>query len=241
MRPDDFFVKPKPGKPQNIILFAGHDLPAGRQGFTHFNDECFILCDGVQSLPHARVAEELTAETAHWAYKAIRQSPFYGKERLPFLKRIFRSTNLRLWQKRRDPGFDLGLASALMVLITIDDYFWVGSAGNCNSFLFREGLIDILTKRDVDDEFNITKAVGFARTQLVPNMHSERLLENDIILLATDSIANFVSEDQMRVVFEKVGTTTESLQEAIKKLMDIATSTGSRDTMSAVLVKRIIV
>ena len=128
MRPDDFFVKPKPGKPKDVILFAG-------SGFTHFADECFIITDGVASLPHAKEAEELTAQTALWAYKVVRQRPFYWKEKLPFLKRIFRSTNLRLWQKRRDPGFDEGLASALMVLIVIEDYFWLGSAGNCNSFL----------------------------------------------------------------------------------------------------------
>ena len=234
MRPDDFFVKPKPEPPKTVILFAGSN-------FTHFADECFIIADGVQSLPHGAVAEELTVETALWAYKAIRQSPFYGKERLPFLKRIFRSTNLRLWQKRRDPGFDLGLAAALMVLIVIDDYFWIGSAGNCNSFLYRDGLIDILTKRDVDSELEITKAVGFSRKLLVPTLHSEKLLENDMILIASDSIANFVSEDEMRGVFEHVEKTTESVQTAVEKLMDIAKAAGSRDTMSACLVKRIMV
>lgn len=234
MRPDDFFVKPKPEKPKSVILFAGVN-------YSYFNDECFIITDGVQSLSHARVAEELTAETALWAYKAIRQSPFYGKERLPFLKRIFRSTNLRLWQKRRDPGFSAGLACALMTLIVIDNYFWLGSAGNCNSFLFRDGLIDVLTRRDVDDELTITKAVGFSRKQLIPNMHSEKLLENDMILLATDSIVNYVSEDQMRAVFEKVGATNESLRVAVDTLADIAKKAGSRDTISSVLVKRIVV
>lgn len=234
MKPDDFFVKPKPEKPKNVILFAGTNVH-------HFADECFIITDGVASLPHAKEAEELTAETALWAYKAIRQSPFYWKEKLPFLKRIFRSTNLRLWQKRRDPGYDAGLASALMVLIVIDNYFWLGSAGNCNSFLFRDGLIDVLTKRDVDDERMITKAVGFARKQLIPTMHSEKLLENDIILLATDSIADFVSEEEMRGVFEHAGATNESLQIAIDKLTEIAKTAGSRDTISLCMIKRIVI
>jgi len=241
MRPDDFFVKPKPEKPKNVILFAGKNLPAGKAGFAHFNDECFVIADGVQSLPHATAAEELAIETALWAYKVTRQSPFYGKERLPLLKRVFRSTNLRLWQKRRDDGFAAGLASALMVLIAIEDYFWLGSAGNCNSFLYRDGLIDILTKRDVDDELEITKAVGFSRKLLVPTMHSEKLLENDIILLTTDSVANFVTEDEMRGVLENAGATSESLQTAVNKLMEIARVAGSREQMSVCMVKRIIV
>jgi serine/threonine protein phosphatase PrpC len=234
MKPDDFFVKPKPGKPKNIILFSGVD-------YLHFNDECFIITDGYAGLPHAGEAESLTADTALWAYRMIRQSPFYWKEKLPFLKRIFRSTNLRLWQKRRDPGFDAGLASALMVLIVIEDYFWVGSAGNCSSFLFREGLIDVLTKRDVDDEGMLTKAVGFARHQLIPAMHSEKLLENDMILLATDSVTNFVTEDEMRGVFENAGSSAESLRVAVDSLIETAKVAGSRDSISLCIVKRIVV
>jgi serine/threonine protein phosphatase PrpC len=234
MKPDDFFAVPRIEKPKDVILFAGKD-------FVHSNDECFIITDGVASLPHVKEAEKLTRETALWAYNMVRQRPFYWGEKLRFLKRIFRSTNLTLWQKRRDPGFDAGLGSALIVLIAIGDYFWLGSAGNCNSFLFRDGLIDVLTPRDVDDDGMLTKAVGFARHQLIPAMHSEKLLENDIILLATDSIADYVSEDQMRGILEGVGAATESLSIAVDKLICIAKAAGSGDSMSACMVKRIVI
>jgi len=234
MRPDDFFVTPRPEKPKDVILFAGRD-------FVHSRDECFVIADGYPGLPHAMEAEQLTRETALWAYNVVRQRPFYWREKLGLLKRIFRSTNLTLWQKRRDPGFDAGLASALMVLIINGDYYWLGSAGNCNSFLFRDGLIDVLTKRDVDDEGMLTKAVGFARKQLIPVMHSEKLLENDMILLASDSVANYVSEDQMRGILEEVGTTNESLQIAVDKLISIAKVAGSEESMSVCMVKRIVI
>jgi serine/threonine protein phosphatase PrpC len=232
MKKDDFFVKPPPPKPVSVILYAG-------KGFDHASDECFIIADGVESLPHAREAETLTRETALWAYNVVRQRHCYWTVKLFLLKRIFRSTNLRLWQKRRDPGFDAGLGSALMVLIASSDAFWVGSAGNCNSYLYREGLIDILTKRDVDEEGMLTRAVGFSRKQLIPDIHAEKLLENDIILLATDSVANYVSEDQMRGIFEGAGATRESLQIAVDKLIETAASAGSADAMSACMVKRI--
>jgi serine/threonine protein phosphatase PrpC len=234
MKPDDFFVAPRAEKPKDVILFSGHD-------FAHLHDECFIITDGYPGLPHANVAEQLTRETALWAYSVVRQRPFYWKEKLSFLKRIFRSTNLTLWQKRRDPGFDAVLASALTVLLVIGDYFWLGTAGNCNSYLYRDGLIDILTSRDVDEDGMLTKAVGFSRKQLIPAMHSEKLLENDIILLASDSIANCVSEEQMRGILEGVGTTKESLTIAVNKLIDTAKSAGSRDSISACMVKRIVI
>lgn len=234
MKADDFFVTPRSEKPKDVILFAGKD-------FVHASDECFIIADGVPSLPHTMEAEQLTRETALWAYNVVRQRPFYWRKKLSFLKRIFRSTNLTLWQKRRDRGFDAGLGSALIILLVIGDYFWLGSAGNCNSFLFREGLIDVLTPRDVNEDGMLTKAVGFARKQLIPAMHSEKLLENDIIFLATDSIVDYVSEDQMRGIFEGVGATTESLQIAVNKLIKIANVAGSRDSMSVCMVKRIMI
>jgi len=234
MKQDDFFIKPPQDKPKNVLLYAG-------QGCAHFHDECFIIADGYPGLPHAAEAERLTRQTALWAYNTVRQRPFYWGEKLKFLKRMFRSTNLTLWQKRRDQGFDSGLASALMVLIVINDYFWVGSAGNCNSFLYRDGLIDILTERDVDGEGMLTKAVGFSRKQLIPSMHSEKLLENDMILLLTDSVADYVGEDQMRGIFEEAGTTHESLALAMDKLIGIAKAAGSADSMSACMVKRIVV
>jgi serine/threonine protein phosphatase PrpC len=234
MKPDDFFVTPRSEKPTDATLFAG-------KNFVHSADECFIIADGVASLPHADVAEQLTRETALWAYQLVRQRPFYWKEKLSFLKRIFRSTNLTLWQKRRDPGFDAGLGSALTVLIVIRDYFWLGSAGNCNTYLYRDGLIDILTPRDVDDEGMLTKAAGFSRHQLIPAMHSEKLLEGDIILLASDSIANYVSEDDMRGILESVGATTESLTIALDKLVATASAAGNHDAVSACLLKRIVI
>ena len=233
MRGDDLFVQPPKSKPKTVLLLAG-------SGFVHSSDECFILADGVESLPHARVAEQLTRETALWGYTMIRQRQAFWKDKKLLVKRIFRSTNLRLWQKRRDPGFDAGLASALAVLLTINETFWLGTAGNFNSFLYRDGLIDILTKRDVDEEGMLTKAVGFGRKQLIPAARMEKFLEGDIILLATDSVANYVSEDQMRAIFEKVGTTNESLQSAVDQLIETAKSSGSTDTMSLCMVKRII-
>ena len=83
MKPDDFFVKPPPDVLKDVILFVGHD-------FVHSADECFIIADGYPGLPHAKEAEQLTRETALWAYNVVRQRPFYWKEKLSFLKRIFR-------------------------------------------------------------------------------------------------------------------------------------------------------
>ncbi len=234
MKRDELFIKPPVPTQEDHIIFAG-------KGFIHFNDECFIVADGVTSLPHAREAEKLTAETALWAYRVVRQRPYYWKEKLEFLKRIFRTSNLTLWQKRRDKGFEHGLSAVLSVFLVGPNYFWVGTAGNCNAFLFREGLIDVLTPRDVDGDGMLTKAVGFGRKQLIPHMRSEQLLPDDMLVTATDGIINWMSEDELRSILESAGKTTQSLERAAELLMETAKNNGSQSHMALCLVKRVVV
>ncbi len=233
MRRDDFFVKP-PQKPVETILFAG-------RGFAHIEDECFVIADGVASLPHAQEAGELARDTALWAYKVVRQRPFYWDEKLEFLKRIFRTTNLTLWQKRRDPGYADGLAASLVVLLTEPKYFWVGSAGSCNAFLFRDGLIDVLLPRDVEGNMILTSAAGFSRKQLIPHRTSERLLPNDVLILANDSLIDFVKEDEFRSAVEATDTTKQSIERAADVLVDTAQKNGSKTPIFLCLVKTVTV
>ncbi|OGG34960.1 hypothetical protein A2363_01935 [Candidatus Gottesmanbacteria bacterium RIFOXYB1_FULL_47_11] len=243
MKIDPFFAPPPAKRPEDVTLFAGGQHTGERtiqeDALAHLNDECFVVADGVGSLPHASLAATLTANTAIWAYKVVRTRPFYWGEKLELLKRIFRSTNLTLWQKRREKGFEQGLAAALALVIIGPDNFWVGSSGNCSCFLYRESLIDELITPDIDGEGMLTKAVGFARKQLIPMRRSEKFLHDDVILLCTDGVANYVTEDQMRSVFEQTGRSADSMSVALNNLLTIARQNGSDDNMAAWLIKRI--
>lgn len=240
---DPFHAAPE--KPKHLILYSG----ASRQGIRliqedaqqNFNDECFVIADGIGSLPNADIAAQLTSDTAIWAYKVVRQRPYYWDEKQRFLERIFRTTNLTLWQKRRETGFSEGLAAALLVLLTREDYYWLGQAGNCTGYLYRDGLIDVLTHEDIDDEGHITKAVGFGRARLMPKISTGKLLVGDTLLLCTDGVSNFVSEEEMRSIFEGVGETQSSIDASVARILDTATANGSDDNMSVYIVKHIVV
>lgn len=234
---------PKATRHEDTILFATASRPAPGRAMedflTHFSNEYFVLADGVGSLPHAQEAAKLTAETARWAYEVVRQRPFYWGEKQELMKRIFRTTNLTLWQKRRDPGFGDGLASALTALLVLPEHFWVGWVGTGSTYLYRDGLIDVLTVEDVDGEGMITKAAGFARTRLLPQIRSEQFLHDDCILVASDGVSNSVSEEDMRAIFEMTGVTQDGMQKAVDTLIESAVRAGSRDDASAIIVKRI--
>lgn len=240
---DPFAVKLPTPKAEDRILFACGQRQGAKEtqedAMTHFNDEFFAIADGVGSLPHANVAAGLAVDTAVWAYKVVRTRPFYWGEKPDLIKRIFRTTNLTLWQKRRDAGFEDGLAAAMLVLMVLPTHFWIGSAGNCASYLYREGLIDELTVMDVDSEGMLTKAAGFARPQLLPRAAAGRFLPGDCILIATDGVAGYVSEDEMRLVFEQTGAAQDTMDAALNTLLSFAEKNGSADNMTAYIIKRV--
>ncbi len=240
------FVDPlafKTKEPRQSILFAGSQLQGGKESqedfFINFNDECVVVTDGVEGVPHGDVAATLAAETAIWGYKHIRQRPFYWADKKLFLKRIFRSSNLAVWQKRREHGFEAGLATTLSVAMIGTHAIWVGSVGDSGILLYREGLIDILTPQDVDQMGRLTNAIGLKRLGLVPHIAVEKFLPGDILLLATGGVLNHISEDQLRATFEVSGTTTDSLTTAVVHLLKTAEENGSIDNMTACMIKKV--
>ncbi|OGG11703.1 hypothetical protein A2Z00_00775 [Candidatus Gottesmanbacteria bacterium RBG_13_45_10] len=228
---------------QDTVLFAATQLLGQRDrqedSFISFRDECFVVADGVGGMPHADIASQLVSETAMWGYKHVRQRKFYWADKEKLLYRIFRSANIAVWQKHREKGFEDGLASTLSVLIVGPRRIWVGSVGDSPIFLYREGLIDMLTPLDLDNRGFLTSAMGIKRFGLAPHVARESFLAGDMVLLATDGVTSFVDEEEMRAVFETAGTTQQSIMDAVVHLLQVAGEHGSTDNMTACLVKRL--
>jgi serine/threonine protein phosphatase PrpC len=205
----------------------------------NINDELFVVADGVGSMPHADTAAILGGETAIWGYKHIRLRPFYWADKLLLIKRIFRSSNITVWQKRRESGFENGLASTLSIAIIGSQKIWVGSVGDTSIFLYREGLIDYLTPVDINKQGMLTNALGLKRYGLVPHVAVDKFLSGDILCIATDGVVNYVSEEEFRGVLETISFSTESITAAAEHLLHIAEDHGSKDNMTVCLIKRI--
>lgn len=240
------FVDPlslKTQYPRHEIVFAGRQLQGGRATqedfFLNFNNECIVIADGVGGMPSGDVAAKLATETAIWGYKHIRERPSYWLNKELLMRRIFRSVNLTLWQKRKETGFDEGLATTMSMVITSTQKIWAGSVGDSGMLLYRDGLIDILTPPDLDERGKLTNAIGLRRLGLMSHVVVERFLAQDIILLATDGVLNFVSEDQLRATFEVTGNTDDSLSIAVTHLLAMAEKNGSSDNMTACMIKKI--
>lgn len=232
-----------PLSPKDVLLFASrqHQGEKERQEdyVAHFNDECFVVCDGVGGLAHGDVAAKLASETALWAYKEVRLRRCYWLDKRQLIRRIFRTTNLTIWQKRREPGFEDGLATTLLVAIIGPRAVWVGSAGDSSCFVFRDGKLLRLTREDRDSQGNITRALGFVRLGLWPNAAQQRFVAGDTMLLATGGVTSVLSTSELSKFLDQAGDTMQSLSETTEIMLQKAKDNGGTDNMTVCLIKRI--
>src|SRR3989344_2568729 len=197
------------------ILFAASQLQGERERqedyFANYNDQCFAIADGVGGMPNGQVAAKLACETAVWAYKHVRTRPFYWDDKKLFLKRIFRTTNITLWQKQREKGFSEGLATTLVFCIIGDHHFWVGSVGDSHAYqLTTKGILTPLLPDDVAPSGKLTRVMGANRYGLVPHVVTREFLDGDTIVLVTDGIWRYVERDELVTVVKNCGKNAQS-------------------------------
>ncbi len=230
-------------RPKQSVIFAASQLVGGRERqedyFINFNDECFVVADGLGGMPHGEIAAKFAAETAVWGYKLIRQRRVYWLDKKLLLKRIFRSTNIALWQKQRETGFTKGMGTTLDVVLVGERNFWLGHVGDGSAWMLHERKFAKLTTDDADKEGRLTKVIGAVRYGLTPQRRSGRFVPGDTILLATDGVTRYTSPARLFHILEKSGNTSESLTEAVLAILKSAEAGGSTDNMTACIIKRV--
>lgn len=238
---DALFLHQHP--PQTSIIFAASQLQGKRESqedyFVNFNDECFVVTDGVGSMPHGEVASELAGDTAVWAYRLVRQRRTYWKDRKLFLKRIFRTTNITLWQKQREEGFEDGMATTMLVCIISDRRFYIGSVGDSSAFLVRKSVMTKLTTEDVDVSGRLTKAVGTTRYGLAPSIITGDFLPGDCMALVTDGVARAMDTTKCMMLLEQVEQSAIELSNAAVTMLNCVQDQGTTDNMTVCLIKRV--
>lgn len=229
--------------PRDSLIFAASQRP-GKSAvqedyFLNFNDECFVLGDGVGSVPHGDVASRLACETAIWGYKHIRQHRYYWLDKKLFMKRIFRSTNLAVWQKRRERGYEEGLATTLTVAMIGSKTYWLGYAGETCVWLQSGSSITKLTRDVTPFETEKRKTLGVVRLGLVPEYVTGPMSVGDVLLMTSAGCGNYLTPSDIQSGVGLVGSTVEDATRAVESVLASAAMNGSTDNMTAVIIKRV--
>lgn len=238
---DPYALKIKP--PRETIIFAASQTPGGQKTqngyFLNFNDECFVMADAVDTFPHSAVAAKFACETAIWAYKHIRQHRYYWLDKKLFMKRIFRSTNLAVWQKKREAGFEGGMATGLMVLLVGAKQYWLGVAGPSSAWLAHGGTMTKLTPETDVFGGGARDVMGIRRLGLVPYYKTAELGEGDVMIMASAGCGNYLTPMDLSTAVSRLGNTAESAASAVTSILSSAEENGSMENKTCIIVKRI--
>lgn len=230
-------------EPKETILFAAaQDAGNNRvqqDYFLNFNDECFVLADGLSTRKSSEAASKLACETAIWGYKHIRQHRFYFQDKKRFMKRIFRSTNLAVWQKQKEIGFEHGIATTLLVVMIGAKHYWVGHAGDTSAWYVHAGIAKKLTTDHTDSKGVLQKAVGFKRLGLLPDFATGELPKGDMMLLMTDGLEKYLTSSHIATVIDTPIIDTADAHKRTTALIEAAKREGSTSNMTVVLIARV--
>ncbi|MBQ9119116.1 MAG: Stp1/IreP family PP2C-type Ser/Thr phosphatase [Lachnospiraceae bacterium] len=100
--------------------------------------------------------------------------------------------------------------------------------------MIRRGEIEREAARFHPNKNVITRALG-VNVDVVPDFFEVALTEEDTVLLCSDGLSNMVGDEEIRAVVLDAG---EDLDEAGKRLLQLANENGGRDNISIVLVRR---
>lgn len=100
------------------------------------------------------------------------------------------------------------------------------------SELVSRGEVDEDAVKDFPQRHVLTRAVGIER-RVRPTLASLSLEKEDLFLLCTDGLTNFVSDEQIEQVLSQAG----SLEESGNRLVTLANERGGKDNITVILVR----
>jgi PPM family protein phosphatase len=235
---DPLLLKTKP----NRLLFLSTciqdqgEREKQEDAFFQEKDECFAMADGVGGMPHGAEAARLAAEAAVWTYKLTKLKPYYWNDKKLLAGRIFRSANWCVYNKRREPGFEDGLASTLLVVLFSERKFYIYHTGDTAAILYRDSELRYITRNDRGDGGVITKALGINHTGPTPSFASDEVFAGDKIVMATDGITDWVRDPEWKEGLSGTIDTNEEVTKRAQFLLKTARDNGSTDNCSVCLI-----
>lgn len=149
-----------------------------------------------------------------------------------------------------DPALE-GMATTISAAIIYHSHLSIASVGNSRSYLFRNSSLSRLTKdhtmvQDLIDAGEITpeqarshprrnvitRAIG-TNNEVEIDTYEYNLLPNDIIIMCTDGLSDYVDE---LTIQRLITANKETPQHACLKLIELAISNGSTDDVSVVII-----
>lgn len=158
-----------------------------------YGEECFVLCSSDARSPHANMSASLACETALWTFRLERQRYYIWIVKEKLLYRMARSTNIRLWQKRREGGFAAGLSASLIAGIVTEKNFIMGYVGDGCAYWYQNGDVTPVTAAKGDRQTVAAMRLGEERYGIQIATKSLVMHDGDTAVFVSPALIPYVN------------------------------------------------
>lgn len=191
--------------------------------YANFEDEIFVICDGLSGYPHGDQAAKAATLAAVAFYK--------NKEAKYTLENIFAMVNGAVYNLLQTLGLYSPIGTTMVVVQLKSNKASFGNAGDSRGYIFSKDNLRQVTE-DHRLGRHLTRALGMDE-KIEPDFYKEEVAKGDVILLCTDGLTDFVSDS----VIEQILGSDKGLKAQAEGLVETALQFGSTDNVTVGLIK----
>jgi PPM family protein phosphatase len=212
----------------------------------------FALADGMGGHKAGEVAAKETIQTLSKAVQKISPSKkknLTSKECITFLQTAIESANQKVFKLGAENRHFQGMGTTLCCLYLYQDSVIYAHVGDSRIYRFRDGelklltedhslISELMTSGQISDwealplKNVITRAIGTSY-KVEPEIASVSAQPNDIFLMCTDGLSDFLKEEEI----ESVLMQPLPLKKMVSHLVQKAIEKGSHDNITSLMIK----
>ncbi len=209
-----------------------------------------VVCDGMGGASGGKMASSIAVNA--FASNILRIGDNCDEDKLKStLDLAIESANGDIYFKGLQDDNLKGMGTTLVSVVVINDVAYFANVGDSRAYIIRDDVIHrishdhsavqelidqgMLTESQARTHPNkniITRAIG-VNEKIEYDFYKENLLPDDIIVLCTDGMTNYV--DDLEIPFEIVKQT--NLENVPQRLIELANSRGGSDNSTVVIIK----
>lgn len=226
----------------------GRRRPSNEDSFLADQDQgLFVVADGMGGHAAGEVASRLAVETVE---RTLRQEGATDEDARESIRRAVRKANEAIVEQTQLRPDLQGMGTTLVMALVENATAWIGHVGDSRAYRIRGDSIELLTRDHswVSEQMRlghlsaeeasrhpwrhvITRALG-SRDDVEAEVWAEPLHSGDLILLCSDGLNSMADEEQILAAVRAAGG---DLQEACRKLIELANASGGEDNITVVL------
>ena len=212
------------------------------------NSAWAVVCDGMGGVGGGNIASSLAIKTISDAViSSFRTNMTDNSIRLLF-KSAFSAANVKILNRSSEDEALKGMGTTAVAAVVCDNTAHIVHVGDSRAYILKDGDLmqitrdhsivqSMLEQGEIDAQQAkhhprkniITRAIGVLET-IEPEYNEIELSDNDIILLCTDGLTNFVEDNRIKEIL--IDTNFEDIPTV---LVDEANKNGGGDNITAVV------